>query len=286
MGCSSKGDIDMTKTMIEKEVKEKNIRGAYVSVNGLKLYHEISGSGRPLILLHGGVGASEMVEPIRPTLARDRQIIAVHLQGHGRTIDIDRPLSYEGMSDDIAELIEHLNLEKADILGYSLGGGVALQTTIRHPDMIRKLILVSTPFKRNGWYPEVQRGMGQMGPEAAKSMKGSPLSQLYPDVHWPSLFTKLGNLLRQDYDWSKGVAAIKAPVIITFADADAIMPEHIIEFYRLLGGGQKDAGMDGSQRPSNQLAILPGMTHYNILTFPMLANLITSFLELAPADKE
>jgi pimeloyl-ACP methyl ester carboxylesterase len=280
MGYSNKGDIDMTETMIEKDVKEKDIGGAYVSVNGLKLYHEISGSGRPLILLHGGVGASEMVEPIRPTLAKDRQIIAVHLQGHGRTIDIDRPLSYEGMSDDIAELIEHLNLEKVDILGYSLGGGVALQTTIRHPDMIRKLILVSTPFKRNGWYPDVLIGMGQMGPEAAKSMKGSPLSKLYPDVHWPVLFTKLGDLLRQNYDWSNGVAAIKTPVMIAYADADAVRPEHITEFFRLLGGGQKDAGMDGSGRPNNQLTILPGMTHYNILTFPMLANMITTFLDM------
>lgn len=274
----------MNKSMVESTETEKNIVGSYASVYGLKLYHEIYGKGQPLILLHGGVSASEVFNPVIPSLAEGRQVIAVHLQGHGRTIDIDRPLSYEGMSDDIAELIEHLNLDKADILGYSLGGGVALQTTIRHPDMIRKLILVSTPFKRNGWYPEVLRGMGQMGPEAAKSMKGSPLSQLYSDVHWPSLFTKLGNLLRQDYDWSKSVAAIKVPVMITFADADAVRTEHMIEFFRLLGGGQKDAGLDGSGRPSNQMAILPGMTHYNILTFPLLSNLITTFLDMPLPD--
>jgi pimeloyl-ACP methyl ester carboxylesterase len=274
----------MIKTMINSSEKENSIRGSYASVNGLKLYHEISGMGRPLIILHGGVSASEMFNPLLPSLVKERQVIAVHLQGHGRTIDIDRPLSFEMMADDIAELIEHLNIEKADILGYSLGGGVALQTTIRHTDKIRKLLLISTPFKRDGFYSEVLRDMGQMGPEAGKYMNESPLSQLYPDANWPVLFTKLGNLLRQDYDWSKGVAAIKLPVMIAFADADAVRPEHIIEFFRLLGGGQKDAGMDGSDRPANQLAILPGMTHYNILAFPMLATLITTFLDMPVPD--
>ncbi len=130
--------------------------------------------GRPLIILHGGVGASEMFAPVTPALAEGRQVIAIHLQGHGRTKDIDRPLSFEGMADDIAELIEHLNIEKADIMGYSLGGGVALQTTIRHGDMIRKLVLISTPFKRVGFYPEVLKDMGQMGPDSAVDMKESP----------------------------------------------------------------------------------------------------------------
>lgn len=270
----------MNKTMTNTNATEKGIRGGYASVNGLKLYHEISGIGRPLIILHGGVGASEMFAPVTPALAEGRQVIAIHLQGHGRTKDIDRPLSFEGMADDIAEIIEHLNIEKADIMGYSLGGGVALQTTIRHGDMIRKLVLISTPFKRVGFYPEVLKDIGQMGPDSAVDMKESPLSQLYPDANWPVLFTKLGNLLRQDYDWSKGVAAIKAPVMIAYADADAVRTDHIMEFFRLLGGGRKDAGLDGSSRPTTQLAILPGMTHYNILTFPMLATLATTFLDM------
>ena len=274
----------MNKTMINQSEKEKSKRGSYASVNGLKLYHEIYGTGRPLIILHGGVSASEVFNPILSSLAEKRQVIAVHLQGHGRTIDIDRVLSFEMMADDIAELVEHLNLENADILGYSLGGGVALQTTIRHADMVRKLVLISTPFKQKGFYPEVLRDMGKMGPEAGKFMNESPLSQFYPDVHWSVLFTKLGTLLRQDYDWSNGVAGIKAPVMIAYADADAVRPEHINEFFRLLGGGQKDAGMEGSDRPANQLAILPGMTHYNILAFPMLANMITTFLDMPVPD--
>jgi pimeloyl-ACP methyl ester carboxylesterase len=270
----------MTKSMIDSTTTDKTVKSGHALVNGINLFHEISGAGRPLIILHGGVSASEVFNPVLPVLKESRRVIAVHLQGHGRTADIDRPLSFEMMADDIAELIEHLNLESADLLGYSLGGGVALQTTIRHPDMVRKLVLISTPFKRTGFFPEVLKDMGQMGPEAAKFMKESPLSQLYPDADWPRLFTKLGNLLQQDYDWSKGVAAIKSPVMITFADADAVRTEHAMEFFRLLGGGQKDAGMDGSGRPVGQLAILPGMTHYNILAFPLLATLVNTFLDI------
>ena len=133
----------------------KNANGSYASVNGLNMYYEIHGTGRPLILLHGGVAASEMFDPLMSILAVDRQVITVHLQAHGRTTDIDRPLRFELMADDIAALMKHLVIEKADIMGYSLGGGVTLQTAIRHPDVIRKLVLVSTPIKRNGWYPEV-----------------------------------------------------------------------------------------------------------------------------------
>lgn len=139
--------------------------GGYASVNDLEIYYEILGTGKPLILLHGGVGAIEMFGEVLPLLAEGRQVIAFDLQAHGRTADIDRPLSYELMADDIAALIKHLQIERADVMGYSLGGGVALQTAIRHPEVVRKLVVVSTPFKRDGWYPEVLAGMGQMGPD-------------------------------------------------------------------------------------------------------------------------
>jgi pimeloyl-ACP methyl ester carboxylesterase len=269
----------MAQIMIETNISKKDIKNYYAPVNGLKIYYEVQGSGDPLILLHGGVGASEMFDLILPTLAENRQIIAVHLQGHGRTADIDRPLSFELMADDISELIKHLGMIRADVMGYSLGGGVALQTAIRHPEMVRKLAIVSAPFKRDGFYPEVLENMAQMGPEAAKFMKESPLSQRYPGADWESLFIKLGHLLRQDYDWEKDVAGIKSPMMIAFADADAVRAAHTMEFFILLGGGRQDAGMDGSKRPTARFAILPGVTHYNILSSPALASFITSFLD-------
>jgi pimeloyl-ACP methyl ester carboxylesterase len=183
------------------------------------------------------------------------------------------------MAEDVAALLEHLHLPSADILGYSLGGGVALQTTLRHPNLVRRLVLISTPFKRQGFYPDVLENMAQMGPEAAKFMEQSPLNQLYPGKNWAGLFTKLGDLLRQEYDWSKKVSAVKLPVMLVYADADAVQPAHAIEFFTLLGGGQREAGMDGSGRPAGRLAILPGMSHYDVLTYPGLAGILLSFLD-------
>jgi pimeloyl-ACP methyl ester carboxylesterase len=253
-------------------------------VNGLNLYYEIhnpvsrGGAGEPLILLHGGVGGINMFGANVAALARERQVLAVELQGHGRTADIDRPLRFEWMADDIAALLKHLGIAQADIMGYSMGAGVALSTAVRHPGAVRKLVAASAAFRRDGWYPEVLAGMSQLGPEAAVWMQKSPLARLYPDVNWATLFTKLGDLLRQDYDYSKEVAAIRAPTLLVFADADSVRLEHIMEFYGLLGGGKKDAGVDGSQRPVNQLAILPGLTHYNLGGSPLLAAVASDFL--------
>ncbi|MCL5995889.1 MAG: alpha/beta hydrolase [Chloroflexi bacterium] len=269
-----------------KDVTNKPARaaGEYAPVNGLNLYYEIHGSGKPLVLLHGGVGAVEMFGEVLPMLAQGRQVIAVDLQAHGRTADIDRPLSYELMADDIAALIKHLGFERADVMGYSLGGGVALQTALRHPDRVRKLVLVSTPYQRAGWYPEVLAGMGQMGPEATEPMKQTPMYQLYANIapkldDWPVLLTKLGQLLKQDYDWSKGVAAIKAPTLIVVGDADSVRTAHAVAFFELLGGGKVDAGWDGSGMSNARLAILPGTTHYNIFSSPTLASTVTPFLD-------
>ena len=188
-------------------------KGDYAAVNGLELYYEVHGDGEPLILLHGGVGAIEMFGEISGLLAEGRKVVGVDLQAHGRAADIDRPMTFEAMAD-VAALIGHLSFGKADVMGYSLG--VALQTAIRHPEVVRKLVVVSTPFKRDGWYPEVLAGMEQMGPEAVEPMKQTPMYGLYAAVaprpeDWPVLLTKLGDLLRQDYDWSEEVAAMQVP---------------------------------------------------------------------------
>lgn len=260
------------------------VKTGYASVNEIELYYEIYGDGQPMILLHGGVGAIEMFGPILPTLAENRQVIGVDLQAHGRTVDIDRPMAYEAMADDVAALIEYLDIDKADVMGFSLGGGVALQTAIRHPARVRKLVAVSCPCKRTGWYPEVLVGMSRMGPEAAEPMKQTPAYELYAQIaprlqDWPVLLTKLSDLLRKDYDWTEAVAALKMPVLIVVGDADSVRTAHAVAFFELLGGGQGDGGWDGSGMSKSQLAILPGTTHHTIFSSPGLAATVIPFLD-------
>jgi pimeloyl-ACP methyl ester carboxylesterase len=259
------------------------VKSGYAPVNGLKVYYEIHGTGEPLILLHGGLGSTEMFGEIMPLLSNNRQVIVVDLQGHGRTADIDRPLSFAAMADDVAGLIHHLGIGKADIMGYSLGGGVALRTAVRHPDVVRRLVLVSTPFKRDGWYPEIIAGMAQLGPGAAEPMKQTPIYQSYARIapkpaDWPVLLTKVGELGREDYDWSQDMAAIKAPTLLVYGDADAVRTAHAEQFFELLGGGRRDGGWDGSGISNARLAILPGLTHYNIVKSPTLVSTVVSFL--------
>jgi pimeloyl-ACP methyl ester carboxylesterase len=225
-----------------------------------------------------------MFGEVLPSLAQNRRVVAVDLQAHGRTADIDRPLSFELMAGDIAALIKHLGIEEADVMGYSLGGGVALRTAIQHPEVVRKLVLVSTPFKRDGWYPEILAGMGQMGSQIAEPMKQTPMYQQYASIapkpeDWPVLLTKLGELLRQDYDWSKEVVAIKVPTLIVVGDADSVRTSHAVAFFELFGGGKVDAGWDGSGMSNARIAILPAMTHYNIYSSPQLAAVVAAFLD-------
>ena len=274
----------MAQNNVNSQATNEGPNASYAKVNGLNLYYEIHGSGEPLILLHGGVGASQMFGDVLPSLAQNRQVIAVDLQAHGHTADIDRDLRFELMADDIAALTQYLGFAKADVMGYSLGGGVSLRTAIEHPDVVRKLVLVSTPFKREGWYPEVLEGMGQMGAQVAEPMKQTPMYQQYASSaprpeDWPVLLTKLGELLRRDYDWSNEVAAIKAPTLIVVGDADSVRTAHAVAFFELLGGGKVDAGWDGSGMSTARLAILPGMTHYNIFSSPQLAAVVASFLD-------
>ncbi len=255
----------------------------YAAVNGLEMYYEVHGKGDPLVLAHGGLGGIFMFDAILDALAAKRQVIAVELQGHSRTADIDRPIRYEHMADDIAALIAARGLRKADVMGYSLGAGTALQTARRHPDSVRRVIAISTPFKRSGWYPEVLASMAELGPERAEMMKPSPLYQVYaknaPRVEdWPRLVTKVAELLKRDYDWSKEMAAMRVPALIICADADSFSPAHAAEFYALLGGGQRDAGWDGAQRPESQLAIIPNATHYNVAENPITVQAALGFL--------
>jgi len=260
------------------------VKTGYAPVNGLKLYYEIYGSGQPLILLHGGLGVGSMFAPIMQALGAGREVITVDLQAHGHTADIDRPLSLESMADDIAALLKFLNIPKADLMGYSMGGGVALLTAIRHPEVVRKLVLVSFPYKRSGWYSEAMSQASNMGPASAEAMKNTPLYQSYLSVapkpdDWVTLHKKLGALLLTEYDYTTEVKQIKIPVMLVIGDADAIHPSSEVEFFALLGGGLRDGSWDGSGLSKSQLAILPGLTHYVIFASPALANVVVPFLD-------
>jgi pimeloyl-ACP methyl ester carboxylesterase len=259
-------------------------RTGYAPVNGLKLYYEVHGTGEPVILLHGGLGASGMFAGILPALSAKRQVVAADLQAHGRTADMDRPLTFAAMASDIAGLLKHLGIAKADVMGYSLGGGVAAHVAFAYPEAVRKLVIVSTAFSKDGWYPEINAGMSQIGAAAAEPMKQTPMYQMYASIaprpqDWPVLLAKIGELLRKDYDWSKSVLAIKSPALLVFGDADAVRTAHVVQFFELLGGGKKDGGWDGSGISSARLAILPGATHYNIFSSPALAATTSAFLE-------
>jgi pimeloyl-ACP methyl ester carboxylesterase len=257
---------------------------SYADVNGLSLYYSEHGSGEPLVLLHGGIGSGDMFVALVPELETGRRVITVDLQGHGRTADVDRPFSPEAMADDIAALAEHLGLAQIDVLGYSLGGEVALRTAIQHPALVRRLVLISIPCRRDGNHPEVVAAMDQMTPEIAEMMKQSPPYALYSSIaprpeDWPVLIAKTSDLLKVDYDWTAETAALTAPTMLVYADADSVRPAHIVEFYGLLGGGLRDAGWDNSHRPTARLAILPGTTHYDVFMSPLLAAAIIPFLD-------
>jgi len=261
------------------------VKTGYADVNGLHMYYEIYGQGEPLILMHGGFGSTSMFAPIMSTLSQKRQVIAIDLQAHGRTADIDRPMTFDALSDDVVALIKFLKLTKADIMGYSIGGGVALYTVIKHPEVVRKAVIVSAPFKRKGEYPDLLAQQDQMGPQAAEFLKQIPIYPMYAKIapkpeDWPRLVTKLAQLIQKDYDWSADVKNIKTPLLLVCGDADLFPPSHAAEFYTLLGGGLKDAGWDGKARPQCQLAILPNTTHYTIFANPALASVANQFLDM------
>ena len=259
---------------------------AYAPINGLELYYEIHGSGEPLVMLHGGIGAAEMFGPNLNELAKTRRVIVPHLQGHGLTKDIDRPYAYPQFADDIAALLDHLQVAQADVIGYSLGAGVAFRLAIQYGNKVRNLIPVSGTLRRDGQYPEVVAAFPDMvtnAEEIGGGVAASPMAQMYPDVDWTTAFRKMGELESEAWDWTAAAAAIRAPTLLIFADADSMTGEHIVAMYRTLGGFARDASYDGSRRPVSQLAILPGRTHYNIMETVEIAKLVGSFLSKTDA---
>ncbi|WP_426514641.1 alpha/beta fold hydrolase [Dactylosporangium sp. McL0621] len=259
--------------------------GQYADVNGINLYYETHGSGRPLVLLHGGLGSGEMFGPVIPALAERHQVIAVDLQGHGRTADVDRPLDLGSMAADIAALIEHLGLDRPAVVGYSLGGGVALRTAADHPGLVSRLVAVSAHAWTEAIYEEMRAQQGQVTGAAAEFMKETPMYQLYQRVaprpeDFPRLLDKIGEFMAQPFDVRDAIAGLQVPTMLVAADADMAPPSHYVEVFKLLGGGLRDGGWMGEGRPEggHALAILPGLTHYTIFASPLLAAVTLDFL--------
>ncbi|PWU55537.1 alpha/beta hydrolase [Micromonospora sp. S4605] len=267
---------------------ETTTAGQYADVNGVHLYYETHGTGRPMILLHGGLGSGEMFGPILPTLAEHHQVVAVDLQGHGRTADIDRPLDVTLMADDVAALIDHLGLDKPDVVGFSLGGGVALQVAIRHPEKVGRVVSASANIRRSAIYPEMLQQQGQVTGAAAEFMKDTPMYELYQRVaprpeDFPRLLDKIGAAMAKDFDFTEEVRGLRVPTLVVAADADMAPPSHYVEVFNLLDGGLRDGGWAGEGRPKggHALAILPGLTHYNLADSPLFAAVTLAFLNEA-----
>jgi len=264
--------------------------GQYAEVNCINLYYETHGSGRPLILLHGGLGSGEMFGPVLPLLAERHQGVAVDLQGHGRTADIDRPIDVRLMAGDVAALIDHLRLGTPDVVGYSLGGGVALHTAAKYPAKVRRLVMVSANVRPDAIYPEMRAQQGQVNAAAADFMKETPMYQLYQRVaprpeDFPRLLNKIGEAISKDFDFTEEVRGLQMPTLVVAADADMAPPNHYVEVFKLLDGGLRDGGWMGEGRPKggHALAILPGLTHYNIFSSPLFVAATLAFLDEQPA---
>jgi pimeloyl-ACP methyl ester carboxylesterase len=272
-------------TTTDTWTSESQGTGAYAEVNGIHLYHEVHGAGSPLVLLHGGLGSGEMFGPVLPMLAEHHRVVAVDLQGHGRTADIDRPLDARHMADDVAALIDHLGLAGADVVGYSLGGGVALQTAVRHPEKVRRLVMVSANIHSRAIYPEMRAQQGQVSSAALPFMKDTPMYALYQRVaprpdDFGRLLDKIGASMADDFDFTEEVRSLRMPTLVVAGDADMAPPSHYVEVFGLLDGGQRDGGWMGEGRPAggHALAILPGLTHYSIASSPLLAAATLDFL--------
>jgi pimeloyl-ACP methyl ester carboxylesterase len=255
----------------------------YASIAGRQPYHEIHGEGFPTILLHGGIGANEMFGENLAALATGRQVIAVHMQGHGKTPDIDRPLRYETLADDIADLIAHLGHERVDLVGGSFGGGIAIRTAIQYPHLVRKLVVISEPTRKDAWFPGVVEqldGLTAAAEQIGPMVQQGPMGKLHPEVDFTELFRKMGDLEQQSYDWTAEFAAIAAPVMLVAADGDAFDLAHYVELFGLLGGNRVDPGMDNSQRVAHRLAVIPGVNHYEIMgAGTLVADAVAPFLD-------
>lgn len=254
--------------------------GKTVPVNGMQMYYETSGEGDPLLVVHGAYMNIEQMGEIIPMLAKTHQVIAVELQGHGRTTDIDRPITYPNLADDLAAFMEAIGVEKADVFGYSMGSAAALQLAIRHPEKVDQLVAASVAYDVTGWQPAFQAFIPTMAPEL---FVGTPMEEEYKKLAanpegFRALVEKLIALEKEPMAWEAEVKQLKTPMLIIAGDADVSTLEHNVALFRLLGGGEM--GDMGQPLPASRLAILPATSHTAVITQPeLLHSLIEPFLK-------
>jgi pimeloyl-ACP methyl ester carboxylesterase len=254
-----------------------------VPVDGVEYYYEVHGDGEPLVLLHGGLMSLDTFRPLLPAFA-GRKVILIDLQGHGRSTLGDRPITLEGNADGVNAVLEKIGIQQADVFGYSFGGGIAFRLAVQHPERVRRLVIVSAPFARDGWYPEMLPQQAAVGAAMMPMMKDTPMYQQYLAVapkpeDFPRLLDRMGEQMRTPYNYADDVKKLTMPTLLVFGDADMVRLDHAAEFYKLLGGAQKDAGWQREHMAKNRLAILSDVTHYEMLFAPQLVPTIRPFLD-------
>ena len=262
----------------------KPIKSGHAAVDGVNYYYAVYGQGEPLLLLHGGLGQIEMFGPNLTKLAQTRQVIGVDLHGHGRTSLGKREIDLVDMGNDMAGVLKQLGYGKVDVLGYSMGGGVAFQFALKHPQMVRRLGLVSVGYAQDGFFPEMLPQQAAVGAAMAEQMKETPMYKSYMAIaprpeEFPKLLDQMGALMRKPYDYSSDVGKLTMPVMLIYGDSDMYRPEHIVKFYQLLGGGRKDAGWQREHMSQNRLAIIPNVTHYELGLAPEMVATALPFLD-------
>ena len=275
---------DASVAQSKKAAATKAVKSGRSDVDGIQYHYQIRGQGAPLLLLHGGLGSTDMFAPIMPMLGAKRQIIGVDLQGHGRTPLGSRPISMAAMGADMAVILKKLGYGPVDVMGYSMGAGVAFQLAVQHPQQVRRLVLVSGSFAKDGFYPEMIEAQGQLSSKMADGMKDTPMAKSYAAVapnpgDFPKLLDAMGDMMKKPFDWTADVPKLTIPVMLVYGDSDMYRPEHVVKFYQLLGGGLKDAGWQRENMSRNRLAILPGLTHYDIFLSPQLPATVLPFLD-------
>ena len=255
----------------------------YVAANGADYWFEIHGKGEPLLLLHGGLMWTGAFGPTLTKLAETRRVIGVDLLGHGHTALGNRKIDLADIGRDLAVVLQKLGLQQVDVMGYSFGAGAGMQLAFQHPALVRRLVLVSAPYARNGFFPEMLPQQESVSAAIVDAIKDTPMYKGYAAIaprpqDFPRFLDAMGEHMRKPFDWSASVKQLSMPVMLVYGDSDMIRPEHIVSFYQLLGGGLKDAGWMREHMSKNRLAILPDVTHYEMGTAPTLVATVLPFL--------